>query len=187
MKRSVTALTVLALALMIARPERSLAQQPTWQVGMRLGLSIFTGYGTGSTTNQVLNQFFQLVNQTTNNSSTSAGLQIGPTGEVIFNHTYAICTAFNINTQGGTPIEWQNTFKYYFNISGSKIRPYADAGFSLVFVTGGPYFGIPFGGGALFPIANHLYIPADLQLGPVFLTGTTAFAIEATTGIRYEI
>lgn len=188
MKRSVTALAVLALVLMVARPEITFAQQPNWQVGMRLGLSIFTGYGGGgSSNNQVVNQFLQIVNQNTSSSGTKAGLQIGPTGEVIFNHTYAIVTAFNINTQSGTPIEWQNTFKYYFNISGSKIRPYADAGFSLVFVTGGPYFGIPFGGGALFPIAKNLYIPADLQFGPIFLTGTTAFAIEATTGIRFEL
>jgi hypothetical protein len=57
----------------------------------------------------------------------------------------------------------------------------------LIFATGGPYFGIPFGGGALFPIAKNLYIPADLQFGPVFLPGKTAFAIEATTGIRFEI
>jgi hypothetical protein len=31
-----------------------------------------------------------------------------------------------------------------------------------------------------------LYIPADLQLGPVFITGGTFFYIAATTGIRYE-
>ena len=185
MKRSVTALAVMALVLTAARPEISSAQQPTWQVGMRLGLSIFTGYG-ATTTAPTLAQIFAGQSATTT-SSTSAGLQIGPTAEVIFNKTYAVVTSFNINTEGGTPIEWQNTFKYYFNVSGSQIKPYADAGFSLVFVTGGPYFGIPFGGGALFPIAKNLYIPADLQFGPLFLTGKTAFAIEATTGIRFVI
>jgi hypothetical protein len=150
---------------------------------MRLGLSIFTGYSLGGTTAN--NLLYYYYGTTTTTSNTSAGLQIGPTAEVIFDKHYAVVTAFNINTQGGTPIEWQNTFKYYFSVSGSQIKPYADAGFSLIFATGGPYFGIPFGGGALFPIAKNLYIPADLQFGPVFLTGTTAFAIEATTGIRY--
>jgi hypothetical protein len=181
MKRSLVLLMALA-AVMTARPEIAPAQTQ-WMVGMRLGLSIFTGYGLGnSTANSYLNYFY---GNTTTPSSTSAGLQIGPTAEVIFDKHYAVVTAFNINTEAGTPIEWQNSFKYYFTISGSNIKPYADAGFSLIFATGGPYFGIPFGGGALFPLSKNLYIPADLQFGPVFLTGTTAFAIEATTGIRF--
>jgi hypothetical protein len=182
MKRSLVVLVILA-CFMGARPEAASAQ-PQWQVGMRLGLSIFTGYGQGGTTaNNLLAYYY---GNTTTTSNTSAGLQIGPTAEVIFDKHYAIVTAFNINTEGGTPIEWQNTFKYYFTIAGSQIKPYADAGFSLIFVTGGPYFGIPFGGGALFPITKNIYIPADLQFGPVFFSGTTAFAIEATTGIRYQ-
>jgi len=98
----------------------------------------------------------------------------------------AVVEAFNINTQSGTPIEWSNTFKYYFNIPHSTIKPYADAGFSLWFVTGGPYVGIPFGGGVLFEVAPHVYIPADAQFGPVFVTNNTVFGIELTTGVRYE-
>jgi hypothetical protein len=167
-------------AVMTARPETAPAQTQ-WMVGMRLGLSIFTGYSLGGTANNNLYYYYPVATA----SNTSAGLQIGPTAEVIFDKHYAVVTAFNINTQGGTPIEWQNSFKYYFSISGSQIRPYADAGFSLIFATAGPYFGIPFGGGALFPITKNIFIPADLQFGPVFLTGTTAFAIEATTGIRF--
>ncbi len=181
MKRSLVVLVVLA-GLMAARPE-STSAQTQWMVGMRLGLSIFTGYGLGANTANNLYYYYYGTPATTSN--TSAGLQIGPTAEVIFDKHYAVVTAFNINTQGGTPIEWQNTFKYYFSISGSQIKPYADAGFSLIFATGGPYFGIPFGGGALFPITKNIYIPADLQFGPVFFSGTTAFAIEATTGIRF--
>jgi hypothetical protein len=123
----------------------------------------------------------------TSTSTTQAGLQIGPTAEVIFNKQFAIVTEFNINTEGGTPIEWGNLFKVYFNIPGSTIKPYADAGFSLFFVTGGPYFAIRAGGGALFEITKNLYIPADLTLGPVFLTGTTGFYLAVTSGIRYFI
>jgi len=153
--------------------------QTSWAVGGRLGISIGS-YGGGGTAYD----FYGFATKSV--STTAAGLQIGPTGEVIFNKQFAIATEFNINTQGGTPIEWANSFKVYFPIAGSKIRPYADAGFSLWFITGGPYFGIRGGGGALFPIANKLYIPADLQLGPVFITGGTFFYIAATTGIRYE-
>ncbi len=142
-----------------------------WIVGGRLGLSIGSGGG-----------------------STSAGLQLGPMGEVIFNKQLAIGSDFNINTQSGTPIEWSAYFKYYFDVRGSKIKPYANGGFGLWFLTGGPYFGIRFGGGAMFPVAKNLYIPADLQLGPVFISRnvgfgqsqtTTIFAIALTSGIRY--
>jgi len=153
--------------------------QAQWAVGGRLGLSIYT-IGGGSS----YNIYGQTIKGT---STTQAGLQIGPTGEVIFNKKFAIAMDLNINTQAGTPIEWASTFKMYFPISGSKIRPYADAGFNLFFVTGGPFFGIRFGGGALFPIAPKLYIPADLQLGPVFATGLTPFYIAISSGIRYEI
>jgi|GEM_PF-910748 len=126
----------------------------------------------------------------------SVGLLIGPMGEVLFGKGMAVGTELNINTQSGTPIEWADYFKYYFNIPGSSIKPYANFGLSLWFVTGGPYFGIRFGGGANFKVANNLYIPADLQLGPVFVsqsngfgqsTSTTVFYIAITSGIRYEL
>jgi hypothetical protein len=118
-------------------------------------------------------------------SSTKAGLQIGPMAEVIFSRQFAIGTEFNINTQAGTPIEWSNYFKVYFPIAGSTIRPYANAGFNLFFITGGPYFGIRAGGGANFELTRNLSIPADLQLGPVFTTGTTTFYLAVTSGVRY--
>jgi hypothetical protein len=158
----------------------SASAQTQWIVGGRLGLSLFT-VGGGTTYNYYYGSYG------TTASSMQAGLQIGPTAEVVFNKQFAVCTDLNINTQSGTPIEWANTFKMYFPVSGSKIKPYADFGFNLWFYTGGPYFGIRGGGGALFPIANHLYIAADLQIGPVFATGTTPFYIAMTSGIRYEI
>jgi len=154
--------------------------QVKWAVGMRMGLNI----GTGGPSTNVYN--YQ-TGQVDKSGGTSAGFQFGPYGEVIFNKNMAIALAFNINTQTGTPIEWQNLFKYYFSISGSKIKVYADAGFSLLFAGGGPYVAIPFGGGALFPIAKNLYIPADIQFGPIFVTGGAVFGISITSGIRYEI
>ncbi|MDH3252068.1 MAG: hypothetical protein OEM41_04700 [Ignavibacteria bacterium] len=154
--------------------------QASWVVGGRLGISI-ASVGGGSTTYNP--QTFQFETS----SATSAGLQIGFTGEAILSKVYGISSEFNINTQGGTPIEWANSFKYYFAIRGSKIKAYGDGGFSLWFFSGGPYFGLRFGGGALFPIAPKLYIPADLQLGPIFSSGSTVFYIAITSGIRYEI
>lgn len=174
-------LLIVATLLAFLTVASSADAQTQWIVGGRLGLSMYSVGGGVASYNYYYGGY------TTSTSSMQAGLQIGPTAEVIFNKQFAICTDLNINTQAGTPVEWANTFKIYFPISGSKIRPYADAGFNLWFFTGGPYFGIRGGGGALFPIANHLYIPADLQIGPVFATGTTPFYIAITSGIRYEI
>jgi hypothetical protein len=168
----VVALLVLALGASTADA------QVKWMVGGRLGLSL----GTLSISTPANIYGFA---PAANTSSTSAGLQIGPTVEVIFGKQFAICEDFNINTEGGTPIEWTSAFKAYFPISGSQIKPYADGGFGLLFVTGGPFFGVKAGGGALFPISNNLYIPADLQLGLYFGNGATLFWLAGTTGIRY--
>lgn len=148
-----------------------------WILGGRIGMVIGSGFG-GST----------------------VGLAIGPMAEVLFSRNMAVGTELNINTFGGTPIEWADYFKYYFDVPGSTIKPYANAGLSLWFATDGPYFAIRFGGGANFKVANNLYIPADLQLGPVFYSTKTAdyfgnstsstktiFYIGITTGIRYEL
>ena len=135
-----------------------------WMVGGRFGLSIGSGGG-----------------------GSSAGLQIGPMAEVLFNKNAALGSELNINTQGGTPVEWAAYFKYYFDTSNPSIKLYGDGGMGLWFLTGGPYVGLRFGGGANFKVANNLYIPADLQLGPVFVTGGNFFYIAITTGIRYEL
>ncbi len=153
-----------SLFLMLFSTHSLLAQKINWVVGGRFGLSIVSAGGGSST-----------------------GLQLGPMAEAKFNRNMAVGTEFNINTQGGTPIEWADYFKYYFDVQGSKIKPYVNGGFSLWFYTGGPYFGLRFGGGANFPIAPKLYIPADLQLGPVFSSGTSVFYFAITTGIRYEL
>ncbi len=153
-----------------------------WLIGGRIGLAIGSGFG-----------------------GSAVGLAIGPMAEILFNKNMAVGTELNINTFEGTPIEWADYFKYYFDIPGSTVKPYANAGVSLWFVTNGPYFAFRFGGGANFKVANNLYIPADLQIGPIFystkttgfdpytyqITTTsstkTIFYIGITTGIRYEL
>ncbi|HKI78334.1 MAG TPA: hypothetical protein VKA26_07320 [Ignavibacteriaceae bacterium] len=129
-------------------------------IGGRLGLSLYDG---------------------------NAGLQIGPTAAYYFNKNMGVSSDFNINTQAGTPIEWNGSFVYALDAPSPNIKPYLDAGMSLFFVTNGPYFGIRFGGGANFKIAPNIYIPADIQLGPVFATGRTVFGFAITSGIRYSL
>jgi hypothetical protein len=177
MKRSSLVCALLLLCIVLLAMEAQ--AQPKWLIGGRLGLSMYSVQG-AATWDWATYQF-------TTSSSLKAGLQIGPTAEAVFNRRWAIGTDMNINTQAGTPIEWATFGKYYFPMSGSQIRPYADAGLSLFFVTGGPYFGIRAGGGALFPIAKNLFVAADLQIGPVFTTGSTSWYIAATSGIRYEL
>lgn len=142
----------------------SATSQVRWSVGGNMGISIASGGGLSA-----------------------AGFHFGPMGEVLIGKGPAVGTEFNINTQGGTPIEWANYFKYYFSIPGSKVKPYADAGFGLYFYTGGPYFDIRFGGGAQFEVARNLYVPAELQLGPVFVSGSAGFIVLIRSGVRYDI
>jgi len=153
---------VLALLPLLGFAHRGNAQS-SWLLGGELGMSIVSGGG-----------------------SSNAGFQIGPLGEVIFNKNFAVGSEFTINSQAGTPVVWVNYFKYYFKVTGSKIRPYADGGFLLDFVASGPYFGLLFGGGANFWLARDMYIPADIQLGPIF-GDPTAFDFAITTGVRFEI
>ncbi len=115
-----------------------------------------------------------------------AGLHLGPMFEVIFQKNLAVGTELNINTQAGTPVEWADYFKYYFSVPASKVRPYVNGGFSLWFVTGGPYFGLRFGGGANIPVAPNLDIAPDMQLGPIFATNTTVFYFVMRCGVRYQ-
>lgn len=133
-------------------------------VGGRGGLSFFS-YGSGS----------------------SAGIQIGPTFDYEFQQGMYLGSELNVNTQGGTPVEWANYLKYYLPSSNATMQPYLDGGFGLWFLTGGPYFGIRAGGGVYFDIGQGLQVPADLQLGPVFTSGSTTFYLAITSGIRYML
>ncbi len=162
MKRVLVVPTLLTAAvLFLASPAD--AQQPKWIVGGNMLLSISTGAGS------------------------SAGFTFGPMAEVVFNRQYAIGTEFNIHTQAGTPIEWANYFKYYISTTNRTLKPYVDGGLNLLFVTTGPYFGIRFGGGVGFNVAKGIWVGPDLQLGPVFATGTTIFVILIRGGFRYEL
>ncbi len=140
--------------------------QSKFVIGGRLGLSVAGG------------------------AETSPGFQIGPMGEYFFNpfnNKMAIGTELNINSQAGTPVEWANYFKYFITIDKTNMKPYIDSGLSLWFYPGGPFLALRFGGGINFLVAPNIYIPADIQLGPVFATGTSVFYFAITTGIRYEI
>ena len=157
-------LRLLFLTLVVLGASISSHAQVKWVVGGNLGISIGSGWG-----------------------GSSAGLQLGPMAEAVFNKNMGVGSELNINTQAGTPIEWANYFKYYFSVPSSNIRPFANAGFGLWLVTGGPYFGLRFGGGANFPIARNLSIAPELQLGPVFTTGSSTFVFVIRGGIRYDI
>jgi hypothetical protein len=152
----------LLLSILLIYPIASPAQKIS--LGGRGGLSFFS-YGGGS----------------------SAGLQIGPTFDYEFQRDMYLGSDLTVNTQGGTPVEWANYFKYFLQAPEAGLKPYLDGGFSLWFVTGGPYFGIRAGGGAYFQVAPDLQVPVDLQLGPVFTTGSTTFYLAITSGIRYTL
>ena len=119
--------------------------------------------------------------------ASEAGLQLGPAFDYEFSKGMIVGTEFNINTQTGTPIEWPFYFKYLIPMKTSKTVAYVDGGFGLWLATGGPFFGIRFGGGAYFNVGPNLSVPADLQLGPVFVAGTSAFYFALTSGIRYTL
>ena len=119
--------------------------------------------------------------------ASEAGLQIGPTYDIEFKKGMIVGTELNINTQTGTPIEVPFYFKYLIQTDAGKMQPYVDGGIGLWFATGGPYFGLRFGGGAYFKVAPNLYVPADLQLGPVFGGGSSVFYLALTSGIRYML
>src|SRR5689334_25307182 len=126
--------TLAGIVLLLLVAAATLPAQP-YAVGGRGGISVFSSGGS------------------------SSGLQLGPTFDATIAPNMLLGTELTLNTQGGTPIEWGNTFKYLLQLPRSDVRPYIDGGFNLWFVTGGPYFGLQFGGGVWFPISNNLVVP----------------------------
>jgi hypothetical protein len=166
---------VIAAAILLCCVVSSGQAQLRWVVGGNTGLSLLDG---------------------------TAGFHIGPMAEAFFNKNMAVGSEISINTQSGTPVIWYNYFKYHFAIQGSKLKPYGDAGLLLNFMTGGPYFGLLFGGGVNIPMAPKLFISPELQMGPIFsvgggtyslgpysytVEGSTLFAFIIRGGIRYEL
>jgi hypothetical protein len=173
MKRAVTSILVLT-AFVIGGVTAGQAQMK-WVVGGNTGLSLFDG---------------------------TAGFHIGAMADAYLQRDLAVGSEFSINTQGGTQAIWFTYAKYRFLLQGSRLKPYGDGGFLLDFATGGPYFGLLFGGGVEIPIANRLVAAPELQMGPVFsvgggtyhvgpftydVEGATIFAIYIRGGIRYEL
>jgi len=95
----------------------------------------------------------------------------------------------NITTHSSTPVEIAGVLKYNLpSTQNDQTTLYADGGFGLWFMTHGPYFGLNFGGGAIFPLQNsQLKIPAEIRFGPIFYSGSTIFQIALTTGIRFDL
>ena len=162
MKRTAVLFGVLLFAALLVAPSAN--AQTTGMVGIKLGLGLADG---------------------------NAGFLIGPGGEVIFGKHHAVGSEINIVTSTGTPVEWFAYYKYIFTIPKSMVRPYADGGLSLIFMTGGPYFGFRFGGGSLFQVAKDFNLMADLQLGPTFASSgaytSGIFVFTITVGVRYEL
>lgn len=106
----------------------------------------------------------------------SAGLVFTPTAELLINRTMGVGSEFSINTQQGAPLLWHPYFKYYFDMRGSRLRPYVNAGPVLLLnIPNAPYFGLLFGGGINIPIAHKLYLAPDIQLGPIFAVGAGTY------------
>jgi hypothetical protein len=71
---------------------------------------------------------------------------------------------------------WYSYFKYYFDIRGSHLKPYANAGPVLLLnIPNAPYFGILFGGGINIPLAHGLYLAPEMQIGPIFSVGAGVY------------
>ena len=117
----------------------------------------------------------------------SSGLQIGAMGDYAYKHNILFGSDLNINTQNSTPFEWAVFGKYLIDMPSTNVQPYVDGGFNLWAFSGGPYFGLRFGGGVYFPVNSQISIPADLQFGPVFTSGSSTFYFALTSGIRYTL
>jgi hypothetical protein len=131
----------------------------------KFGLSIFSGNGNNST-----------------------GILFGAGLDLPVAHDLYARPEINITTHGGTPIELGGGVKYLIPSSGSSTMFYLDGGLGLWFYSGGPYVGLDFTGGAIFPLSgSNLKIPAEVRLGPIFASGPTVFQISLTSGIRFSL
>ncbi len=134
-----------ALLIMGAFMDTSPAMAQNWSLGVNMGMSVVDG---------------------------SAGFQMTPVAEFLFNHRMAIGSEFSVNTQYSSPLFWYPYFKFYFSIAGSRVRPYANAGPVMTLrIQNAPRFGVLFGGGVNIPVAGNLYLTPDVQVGTLFNVG----------------
>ncbi len=122
------------------------------------------------------------------NGNSSTGILFGGALDIPLNPNLFIRPEFNLTTHSGTPIEMAGVIKYNIPTTGYSTTFYVDGGMGLWFSPGGPYLGLDFGGGALFPLSgSNLKIPAEIRLGPIFATGATVFQIALTSGVRFNL
>ncbi len=94
----------------------------------------------------------------------------------------------NITTHSDTPIELAGGLKYNIPNTNTATQFYVDGGIGIWFYSGGPYVGLDFTGGAIFPLSDsNLKIPAEVRIGPIFATGSTVFQVTLTSGVRFVI
>ena len=131
----------------------------------KFGLSIFSGGGNNST-----------------------GILFGGALDLPVAQNLYARPELNITTRGGTPIELGGGVKYNIPSASSSMMFYVDGGLGLWFYSGGPYVGLDFTGGAIFPLSgSNLKIPAEIRIGPIFASGSTVFQIALTSGVRFSI
>lgn len=144
-----------ALVVMSVLVGTSRGHSQHWSIGANTGLSVVDG---------------------------TAGFHLTPVVEFLFNGGMGIGSEFSVNTQFSAPIFWYPYFKYYIDIRGSRLRPYANLGPLLTLRwTETPRFGILLGGGVNIPITGNLYLTPDFVLGPIFNVGggTSATVLHA--------
>ena len=127
----------------------------------RLGLSVFTRGG-GST-----------------------GLLLGGALEFPFQPAFSFRPELNLATHNGTPIEIGAKLRHEIESSSSRQKFYVIGGAGAWFYSGGPGFGIDFGGGIVFPLeGDKRSVPVEIRLGPIFGSGGGSFQMALTVGIR---
>ena len=124
----------------------------------------------------------------TGNGNSSTGLLIGGGLDIPFQQGLFFRPELNITTHGGTPIELAGNLKYFLPTSPLQTDFYIDGGLGFWFYSGGSALGIDAGAGTIFPLSgSNLKIPAEIRIGPIFESGSSAFQIALTTGVRFDV
>ena len=115
----------------------------------------------------------------------STGLLLGGALEIPFRQELSFRPELNMTSHNGTPIELGAKLRYEIPASPLKQRLYVIGGLGAWFYSGGPGFGIDFGGGMMFLLeGTKLSVPLEIRLGPIFGSGGSSFQMSLTGGIR---